>query len=212
MIASPEDCEVMSLVENFARRQHRAIDLLHDIEGLKRRGYDEPEIARKTGLTIEYVRAVIGLLENGEHRLLRAVESGHVPVSIAIKIAQSEDTEVQSILQQAYENKLLRGRKLLIVKRLIEQRRRRGKGFHSGSQKREHSLSPTALIRTYREDVDRKRVLIRKANATRDRLIFITEAMRKLFTEENFITLLRAEGLDTLPKNLGERIQAWAQA
>ena len=212
MIATPEDCEVMSLVENFARRQHRAIDLLHDIQGLKSRGYEEPDIARKTGLTVEYVKAVIGLLENGEHRLLRAVESGHVPVSIAVEIAQSDDTEVQSILQQAYENKVLRGRKLIIAKRLIEQRRRRGKGFHTGSQRREQSLSSTALIRVYREDVDRKRVLIRKANATRDRLIFITEAMRKLFTEENFITLLRAEGLDTLPKNLGDRIQAWAQA
>jgi hypothetical protein len=33
--AGAEDCAVMSLVENFARRQHRAIDLLHDIEGLK---------------------------------------------------------------------------------------------------------------------------------------------------------------------------------
>jgi hypothetical protein len=31
-----------------ARRQHRAIDLLHDISGLKKRGYREPEIARKT--------------------------------------------------------------------------------------------------------------------------------------------------------------------
>jgi ParB family chromosome partitioning protein len=73
-------------------------------------------------------------------------------------------------------------------------------------------LSSTALIRAYREDVDRKRVLIRKANATRDRLIFIAEAMRKLLAEENFITLLRAEGLDTLPMNLADRIQAWAQA
>ncbi len=36
--ANTEDCMVMSLVENLARRQHRAIDLLHDIEGLKRRG------------------------------------------------------------------------------------------------------------------------------------------------------------------------------
>src|SRR5215204_3377393 len=74
--AGAEDCAVMSLVENFARRQHHALDLLHDIQGLKQRGYDDPEIARKTGLTIEYVKAVIGLLENGEDRLLRAVESG----------------------------------------------------------------------------------------------------------------------------------------
>ncbi len=210
--ADAEDCAVMSLVENFARRQHRSIDLLHDIEGLKRRGYDEPEIARKTGLTVEYVKAVIGLLENGEHRLLRAVESGHVPISVAIQIAQADDADVQDILQQAYENKLLRGRKLMTAKRVIEQRRRRGKGFKIGGQKFEQPLSSTALIRAYREDVDRKRVLIRKANTTRDRLIFITEAMRKLFAEENFITLLRAEGLETLPKNLGDRIHAWAQA
>lgn len=210
--AGAEDCAVMSLVENFARRQHRAIDLLHDIEGLKRRGYDEPQIARKTGLTIEYVRGVIGLLENGEHRLLRAVESGHVPVSIAVQIAQADDAEVQNILQQAYENRSLRGRKLIAAKRLIEQRRRRGKGLKMNGQKREQPLSSNALIRAYREDVDRKRVLIRKANATRDRLIFVTEAVRKLFAEENFITLLRAEGLDTLPRNLADRIQAWAQA
>jgi ParB family chromosome partitioning protein len=210
--AGAEDCAVMSLVENFARRQHRAIDLLHDIEGLKRRGYDEPEIARKTGLTVEYVRGIIGLLENGEHRLLRAVESGHVPVSVAIEIAQADDAEVQTILQQAYESKLLRGRKLMLAKKLIEQRRRRGKGFQTNSQNRQQPLSSTALVRAYRESVDRKRILIRKANATRDRLIFITEAMRKLFAEENFITLLRAEGLDTLPRNLADRIQAWSQA
>ena len=37
--ADTEDCLIMSLVENLARRQHRAIDLLHDIEGLKGRGY-----------------------------------------------------------------------------------------------------------------------------------------------------------------------------
>src|SRR5229473_276002 len=57
--ATEEDGLVMSLVENIARRQHRAIDLLHDIEGMKRRGYDNAEISRKTGLTIEYVRGVI---------------------------------------------------------------------------------------------------------------------------------------------------------
>src|SRR6185312_13153839 len=49
--ATSEDSAIMSLVENCARRQHRSIDLLHDIEGLKTRGYEHDEIARKTGLT-----------------------------------------------------------------------------------------------------------------------------------------------------------------
>jgi ParB family transcriptional regulator, chromosome partitioning protein len=212
--ANTEDCLVMSLVENLARRQHRAIDLLHDIQGLNRRGYSAGDIARKTGLTLEYVRGVLRLLGKGEHRLLRAVESGQVPISIAVEISNADDTEVQNVLQQAYENKLLRGRKLIAAKRLIEQRRRRGKGLRVNGQfhKRDRTLSSNSLIRAYREDVDRKRLLIRKANSTRDRLIFVTEALRKLFADENFITLLRAESLDSLPQNLAERIRAGAQA
>ena len=157
----------MSLVENLARRQHRAIDLLHDIEGLKQRGYNDTTIARKTGLTIEYVKGILRLLQNGEHRLLRAVEAGQIPVSIAVDIAGATDAETQAILQQAYEKKLLRGHKLIAARRLIEQRQRRGKGRKiTGSQsgkRRERPLSSNALIRAYQEDVDRKRILIRKS-------------------------------------------------
>jgi ParB family transcriptional regulator, chromosome partitioning protein len=210
--ADTEDCMVMSLVENLARRQHRAIDLLHDIEGLKRRGYSDTAISQKTGLTIEYVKGVIRLLEKGEHRLLRAVESGHIPVSIAVEIAGADDEELQVVLQQAYEKKLLRGQKLIAARRLIEQRRRRGKGLKIIQKRSGPALSSNGLIRAYREDVDRKRLLIRKAEATRNRLIFVVEAMRKLLVDENFVTLLRAEGLDTLPRNLATRIQVIEEA
>jgi ParB family transcriptional regulator, chromosome partitioning protein len=214
--ANTEDCIVMSLVENLARRQHRAIDLLHDIEGLKRRGYNDATIARKTGLTIEYVKGVLRLLKNGEHRLLRAVEAGQMPVSIAVEIAGATDAETQTVLQQAYEKKLLRGHKLIAAKRLIEQRQRRGKGLRINvslsGKRRERPLSSNALIRAYQEDVDRKRLLIRKAETTQNRLVFVTEALRKLLVDENFVTLLRAEGLDTLPRNLAARIEAGAQA
>jgi ParB family chromosome partitioning protein len=60
--------------------------------------------------------------------------------------------------------------------------------------------------------VDRKRLLIRKAEATRNRLIFVTEAMRKLLDDENFVTLMRAEAIDTLPQNLATRIQVGGEA
>lgn len=209
--ADTEDCMVMSLVENLARRQHRAIDLLHDIEGMKKRGYNESAIAKKTGLTIEYVRAVLRLLKHGEHRLLRAVEAGQIPVSVALDIAAASDSETQLILQQAYEKKLLRGHKLIAARRLVEQRQRRGKGLRINGQpgkRRERPLSSNALIRAYQEDVDRKRLLIRKAETTRNRLVFVTEAMRKLFDDENFVTLLRAEAIDSLPRNIAVRFEA----
>jgi hypothetical protein len=66
-------------------------------------------------------------------------------------------------------------------------------------------------LEAYQEDVDRKRLLIRKAETTRNRLIFVTEAVRKLLIDENFLTLLQAEGLDTLPRNLAARIEVGAQ-
>jgi ParB family transcriptional regulator, chromosome partitioning protein len=207
--ASNEDSAIMSLVENCARRQHRAIDLLHDIEGLRQRGYDYEDIARKTGLTVEYVRGVSNLLESGEQRLLRAVEAGQMPVSVAVLIAQAEDDDIQNVLQQAYEGKLLRGQRLLAAKKLIEQRRRRGKGYKTGPRRAGDGapLSSNALLRAYRQDVDRKKVLIRKSNSTKARLIFILEALRKLLTEPDFLAILEHEKLDTLPKNLAFRLQ-----
>ena len=208
IVASNEDCLVMSLVENLARRKHRTLDLLRDIKGLKNRGYSEPDIARKTGLSLKYVRGVIRLLEHAEHRLLRAVESGKIPVSVAVDIADAHDSKVQNVLHQAYENNLLRGGKLMAAKRLIEARQLHGKGQLTRDRGSKRSLSVESLVRTYQNDVEKKQVLLRKANATRNELMFITEALRKLFGDENFVTLLRAEGLATIPKILSQRISA----
>jgi ParB family chromosome partitioning protein len=43
--ASREECFLMSLVENFARRQLRPLELLREISSLKSRGYNTAEIA-----------------------------------------------------------------------------------------------------------------------------------------------------------------------
>lgn len=205
--AGNEDCLVMSLVENLARRQHSAIDLLHGVESLRKRGYDDSEIATKTGLTLEYVRSVLHLLTNGEHRLLRAAETGVIPVSVAVDIAAAKDDDVQAVLQQAYEKKFLRGKKLLAVRRLIEKRRTYGKGRRTGSPTSTRIVSVERLLRTYRDDIDKKRQLVRKAETIRDRLIFVTEGLRKLLADDHFVTLLRAENLETLPRSLADRLQ-----
>ncbi len=204
--ATEEDGLVMSLVENIARRQHRAIDLLHDIEGMKRRGYGDEEIARKTDLTIEYVRGVIHLLENGEHRLLRAVESGAIPVSVAVHIANSDDEEVQQALQAAYESGDLKGKRLVMAQQLVEQRRRRGKDLGHFGRRSSSKLSPSSLIRTYKQEVERKRLLVRKAETTREKLMFVVQALKTLFADESLGSLLQKEGLNTLPRNLATRM------
>lgn len=205
--ANSEDCLVMSLVENLARRQHHSLDLLRDIRRLKEAGYSELEIATKTQLSTKYVHGVIKLLESREHRLLRAVESGKIPVSVAVDIANADDIGVQTILRQAYEKKLLRGGKLLAAKRLIEARQRHGKGSSSPERGSRKSLSVASLLRTYENDVEKKRLLLRKSNATRSEMLFLIQSLKTLMADENFVTLLRAEGLSSLPRTIADRLK-----
>lgn len=204
--ADPEDCLIASLVENCARRQHKAIDLLQDIGRMRGAGYTVSDVARKTGLSVEYVNGVARLIEGGEQRLLRSVESRTIPLSVAVEIAESEDHEVQRALQVAYEKGQLRGKKLIAAKKLVEDRRRHGKELRIVRARGHERLSPAAIVRAYQDDVDRKRQMIRRADAARDRLGLITEALRRLSRDEQFVGLLEDEGLSDMPANIGERL------
>ena len=208
----PEDCLVASLVENCARRQHRAIDLLQDIRGMQERGYSNPDIARKTGLSLEYVHGVARLIEKGEQRLLRSVESGTIPVSVAVEIAEAADHDVQAALSKAYEAGMLKGRRLLAARKLIETRRRRGKGLGNSEGRSRERVSAETLVKAYQEETERKRALIARAEMTQNRLMLITEAMRRLSTDESFVALLEDEDLATMPERLAERLRPEAGA
>ena len=83
--ASEEDCYIMSLVENLARRQQSPLELVHAIGVLAGRGYSHAEIAKKVDFSVEYVAAICVLLEQGEEKLLSAVERGVIPHSIAME-------------------------------------------------------------------------------------------------------------------------------
>jgi ParB family chromosome partitioning protein len=206
--ATREECFLMSLVENVARRQHSPIELLREISNLKSRGYNTAEIARKIDLAKSYVVGIAHLLDHGEERLLAAVEKGRIPLSVAMQIANSDEAGIQRALCEAYEDKTLRGRKLLTVRKIIEQRKSKGKRLNQGSHRKNQRVpSAEALVRVYRQEADRQKLLVKKARLTEHRLLFIVTALRKLLQDENFVTLLRAEKLDALPAYLAERIQ-----
>ena len=207
--ATREDCFLMSLVENIARRRIRPLELLREISNLKSRGYSTADIARKIDIHKTYVAGITHLLKHGEERLLTAVDKGRVPLSVAMQISVADDDGIQKALHQAYEDKTLRGRRLLTVRRIVEMRKNHGKSFSPpGVRRRNNGLqSAEALVRVYRQEADRQQLLVKKARLTEHRLLFIVSALKNLFTDENFVTLLRAEKLDTLPAYLAEKIQ-----
>ena len=51
--------------------------------------------------------------------------------------------------------------------------------------------------------------MVLKAEHAHQRLLLVVQGLKKLFADEHFVNLLRAEGLDTLPKYLADRIETY---
>jgi ParB family transcriptional regulator, chromosome partitioning protein len=122
-----------------------------------------------------------------------------------MEIAETDEPGVQLALQHAYENNLLRGRKLMAAKRLVEQRKRRGKHVRSWRYDRAN-VSSASLLSAYQEETDRKRLLVRRAEVTRSRITFVTEALGKLVADRAMIEILESEGLRDMPEELRDRL------
>lgn len=207
--ASEPDCLVMSLVENIARRQHRPIDIMQEIGSLHERGYSDTEIAQKIAVSANWVGTIVALLERGEERLLTAVETGLIPVSFAIDIARADHAEVQNVLMDAYAAGKIKGKKLVAVRRLLDQRVKRSKtirGNPPGRKSPHKKITPDELMRLYQREAEKQRLLVKKSDYAQAKLLFVVEALKDLLTDEAFTTLLRAERLDTMPRALTARI------
>jgi ParB family chromosome partitioning protein len=206
--ASQEDCYVMSLVENLARRHPGSVDLMREIGALKERGYTNTEIAAKIDFTPDYIAAICYLLDHGEERLLAAVERGVMPANIAVEIARAPDHDVQQALAEAYEHKLLPGNQILAIRRIIVQRNQRRKRPHSRrGAPHAGKITAAALVKSYETEAQRQRLLVKKADLAQTRLSFVVNALRRLFEEEEFLTLLRAEAMHSLPRPLAEQLE-----
>lgn len=204
--AAEEDRMLMGLVENVARRHRQPMELLEEIERLTNRGYTSDEIARKIGVSPSYVRTIRPLLEKGEERLLVAVEKGHIPLNVAAKIHGHVAGDVQALLADIYEMGF-RGRKLLRIKRLIEQRERLGKNTPVGRDG-SSGKAPTAakLIEMFEREAAEQRVMLKRTELVRSQLTFAVTAIRRFLNDENFQTLLRAEQLETMPQLVADLV------
>lgn len=206
--ATRNECFVMSLVENMARRNQTPLELIREVGALRQRGYTHAQIAEKIGFSPEYVWTINLLLEKGEDRLLNAVERGIIPHTVAAEIARADDAEVQRALADAYEAGQLPGDQIMAIRRIVDERNLIGKGIKSIRQGGRRAQRPTAsaLVRAYQKEVERQKLLVRKARLTQNRLTFIVGAMGRLLAEDHFVTLLRAERLASLPQPIAERL------
>jgi ParB family chromosome partitioning protein len=210
--ANENECLVMSLVENIARRVPKPIESMREISALRSRGFSDAAIAEKIGVGASWVNMIASLLERGEERLVSAVESGLIPVSLAMEISRAETEEVQNLLLDAYETGKLRGKKLAAVRRILDLRLRSQRQSSQSTARRlgrknnSRRMTVTDLMQIYQREAEKQRLLVKKSDFTQTRLLFLVEALKDLLADDAFKNLLRAEKLETIPRALTARI------
>lgn len=190
-----EDAQIQSLVENLARRVRPPSEMYREVKQLHDIGYPPAEIARKIGVTYEWIAQIIKLILRGEERLINAVESNKLPLQIAVKIAELPGEEVQRAMQEAHEQGLLRGHSLKEIMRLLELRGTSGKSAGKGG----HNRGSRDIGKIIEQEINRKRLLIIKARRVEEELLFFQESFKSLTADDNFLNMLAAEKLGEVP-------------
>jgi ParB family chromosome partitioning protein len=61
-------------------------------------------------------------------------------------------------------------------------------------------------VANFRKETERQKLMIKKSRICDARLLNVVTAFNKLVADEHFLTLLRAEALETMPKFLWSKL------
>lgn len=195
-----EDALIQSLVENLARRVRQPAELYREVKLLHDNHYSVSEIAKKIGVSYEWISQIMKLITRGEERLINAVEAGKMPLNIAVQIVETPESEIQQAMQDAYDKGLLRGHSLKEIQLLLERRITSGKTMKTGA----HKKSARDVGKIIEQEMERKRTLVIKARRVEEELLFFQDSFKALVADENFLNMLAAEKLGEVPYILME--------
>lgn len=204
-----ETGHVMSLVENIARRLPRASETLEQVGILHQRGYSDAEIGYKVGYSTSWVKNVVHLLEKGERKLLAAAEAGFISLNLAYEISRVDDAEAQLLIYAAYENGELNGKKISVVRKILDQRGHSGKSYSQyvfGASNPSKKLNADELAKMYQEHTEKHRNIQKKAERAQNTILLAQQIFKDLYLNHEFVDLLKAEKLDTIPKPLANSV------
>jgi ParB family chromosome partitioning protein len=204
---SKEDRLLRSLAENVARRNPAPEAILAEVERLKKEGLTLREISARIDVDTSTINGLLALKRAGEERLLDAALNGRIPIGVAVEIARTEGIEMQRELLKVCESQQLTKTALRAIRRLMDRRRLIGKQRGNGPRNPKESRgSAESLVNAYRRESQKQRLMVKKARICEAKLLFAVTALRRLMADEHFVTLLRAEDLATMPKDIWVRV------
>jgi len=190
-----------SLVENIARSRPATMEYARELRALYDEGWSYTRIASIACRSEEYIRGIIGLVENGEERLIKGVEGGLFPISFAILVAQTDHAKIQNVLMDAFDQGIVGCQNFAKIRAIINARlngRSRRKASEPGAKYSLKTLTNDIAATTQAKDS-----YVREAQGKECRLFTILDGLEQLGKDERWLTLLEAENLAKRPELSG---------
>lgn len=213
------DCDrktalLYSLVENIARVPPGTIWFAHEMKRMRDAGLNLTEISRYVGKSVTYVSSYVQLVENGEIRLIEGVEQGLFSMSFATQVAQSDDSTIQNVLMDAFDDGMVNCNTVRRVRKLLELRMNRGK---SSDQRLQRSAGYTLkelkheIVKSTKEKED----FVRETQQKENRLMTLLLGISSLMKDPEGMKMLSSFDLaepPTLQRDYGVNLQTVEEA
>jgi ParB family chromosome partitioning protein len=190
-----------SLVENLARSRPGTMDFARELKRLHDAGWEDDKLALVACKSAEYIRQYIRLVENGEERLIQGVEQDIFPISFAILVAGTDDTGIQNVLMDAFDQGIVNCSNFAKARALIgarmDKRKRRGATGPAG----EYTVA--TLTHDITDATQARDSYVREAQAKESRLFVLLDGLTTIWQDTGLLELLTIEGLNRRPELAG---------
>ena len=195
---SRKEAYLQSLIENIARTKPGSIDFARELKRLHEEGWSYKQIAGIACKTESYIREYIRLVDQGEERLIRGVEQGVFSITFAIQVASTDDSQMQNLLMDAFDEKLVTTENFAQARKIIISRSESNKAPKIHSQ-----YTVSQLRRDISDATKRKESYIREAESKENRFMTLLSYINMLWKDPGLLELLRAESLSERPDLAG---------
>ena len=178
---------ILSLVENIARVRPSSIEFARSIVTMHKSGMTLEELSKITGRTKSDISDYIRLMKCGEERLIKGVEEGIFGISFAKEVAKSNDANIQQLILDALDEKIISTGNFQVVTKLLESRKKDGTSKPIEDVKEiKHCLeNESRMLQLECNQVKRKENRV-------TRLLIILDELKK---DKTFLDLMKKAGI-----------------
>ena len=176
----------------------------HEMKRMHDSGFNFTEISKIVGKPPTYVSDYIKLVEQGEDRLIDGVEQGLFSISFAVQVAQSDDSTIQNVLMDAFDDGLVNCNTVTRVRKLLQLHLNRGKSPRKRSPNETDTYTLADLTREITRSTKEKEDFVRETTRKENRLLTLLMGMSTVMEDPQVIDLLTTHQLGIPPKLAGQ--------